>query len=462
VQKLIAKYATAAHLALLAVAPLFLFAFLDDEQVAISLLWLSLPAAAWSILQPSVRSGESLSVARRRVFRGFCTDPLFWAFLLLVLVTGVRALNGGITLVYDVETAKWNLSPSRFPFLPCCMTGSGFLPFAALVAGAVLVQGCRHSLGRSARMSFLLMTSSLAGLAAILALFVGHPGDRIVQEFPICSITECFPVGAAFYLHLLGGTVALVAAFEKKWRSVLPFFILAIGGTAAAGFVFSPALVSLVFIVAEILILVYVLVYSLHTFLMSEEFKLLIVLVISLAMGVFLAIAFEPSVAAEHLAAFMNWDFLPDSFVAVRDILSGVAVRSWLSNLWIGTGLGSFPLVFRFMATSTDWQSVRMSAQAVPNGWLLLLTERGIVGVLIVGLPVGFLLYTYTRRLFGWAPSRTYCHPMCCLAPLVLIALAVAGIYSCLILRADVIIMTLAILAVSANSFLCTKRADNG
>jgi len=342
------------------------------------------------------------------------------------------------------------------------VTGAGFLPFATLVAGTVLMQGCRHSLGRSARMAFLFVTVTLAGLAAGIVLLAGHGGNEVVRKAMSCPATASFFVGTAFYLHLLGGIVALTAAFEHRWRFVIPVFLFSIGGTTAAGFLLSSVFVSFVFIVAEVLLLVYVFVYSVNVLPKEGKFKLLVVLLISVSLGALLMMALEPSVTTERLEAIGVWSLLPDSMVAVRNVLSDVALRSWFSNLWLGTGLGSFPLAFRFEASPADWQVVRAGAQAVPNGWLLLLAERGIVGVLIVGLPVGFLAYIYVRRLFGWVFTRTYCHPACCLGPLVLAALAVSGVYSCSFLRADVIIMALAALSVSANSFPRTKRKSNG
>jgi len=462
VQKLIAKYGTAAHLALLAVAPLFLFPFCDDAQTATVLLWLSAPVFFWTILEPSVRSGEALHNARRRVFRAMLADPLFWASLLLVLMTGVRALNGGIALVYDAEAAVWKLSPAALPLLPGCVDGTGRLPFAAMVAGAILIQGCRHSLGRSARMVFLLVSSSLAGLAAVLALFAAATGNATAQAAISYSAAGSFYVGMAFYLHFLCGTVALLAAFERKWNLTMPLFALSVGGTAAGGFLFSPPLFSLVFVAAEVMLFAYVFFYAIKSLVASGEFKLLVIFGISLTLGGLLVMALAPSATMARVEAIKTMDFLPESFVTLRTTLSGVALRSWLANLWLGTGLGSFSLAFRFSATPADWQIVRAGAQSVPNGWLFILTERGIVGALIVCLPVGFLLFTYVRRLIGWVTTRTFCHPACCLAPIVLAAVGVAGAYGCAMLRADVTVFGLALLAVSANSFPRIKRKDHG
>ncbi len=74
VQLLIAKYGLAAHLAFLAVVPVLLFPFCNAWTVATVLLWLSLIAAIWALLEPSLRGGERMSEARRRVAKGMWRD----------------------------------------------------------------------------------------------------------------------------------------------------------------------------------------------------------------------------------------------------------------------------------------------------------------------------------------------------------------------------------------------------
>ena len=89
-QKAISKYGLAAHLALLAVAPLFLFPFCGAVWTARVLLWLSFLAFVWTLVEPSRRQGEMLHDARFRVFLSVFRDPLFWFSLFLSLVAFVR------------------------------------------------------------------------------------------------------------------------------------------------------------------------------------------------------------------------------------------------------------------------------------------------------------------------------------------------------------------------------------
>ena len=462
-QKLIAKYGVAAHLAILAVAPLFLFPFYGEGTIATVLLWLAVPAQTWLLMEPSLRSGERLHDARRRVAWGLLTDPLLWVGLVLVVFTGIRALNTGIALAYDAETAKWVVNDARFPFFPGSVGSAGYLPFAGMVAMTVLLEGCRHSLGRSARMAFLLLVSTLSGLAALIAIFLAAQGNAAVLHLMKPSQTGYSFVGAVFALDFLASLAALVAAFERKWRLDMPLFPLAIGCTAAGAFAFAPAYVSCVFAIAGILLLVYAFFYSSRALPSSGEFKMLVVCGISLTLGGLAAVACLPEdVLADRLAAYRSFEFFGERFLSLREILTSVALKTWKSHIWIGTGVGSFPLDFRFGATAAGWAHVPGGVAMASNGWWQLLVERGVVGALALALPFGFLLVSYFVKMARGFGSHALPHPAGWLAPLGLAALCVTGTYDCSFLRPDVLMCAAALAAVSAQAFSKKKREDNG
>lgn len=75
-QTLITKYGLAAHLALLTVAPLFLFPFCGEGTITVVMLWLSGLAFIWILMEPSVLAGEVLHDARNRVSANMFRDPL--------------------------------------------------------------------------------------------------------------------------------------------------------------------------------------------------------------------------------------------------------------------------------------------------------------------------------------------------------------------------------------------------
>lgn len=458
-QKLIAKYGLAAHLAILAVAPLFLFPFCATGTVAWVLVWLALPTALWTVLEPSSRGREHLHDARWRVAKAIFRDPLFWASLVLLVFTGLRAINSGISLGYDAEASVWRVSSPVFPILPGVVGSAGDLSFAVALACVVLLQACRHSLGRSARMAFLLLASFLSGLAAIIALVALHGGVAgALALLPSDGGTARSFIALAFGLHLIGGLVALIAIAEHRWRFSFFLLPLAIGGNAAGLFAFAPPYLSAAFAVAGILTLAYALVFSFQTHSSSDGFKLLMIGGIALTIGGLLDTAILPkAVMDERLASFMNLEFFPERFWEIRGVLSAVAAKSWFSHIWIGTGIDSFPLDFRFAAQDADWVALPRGATAVANGWWLLLAERGLVGTVFFILPFAFLLFTYGRRLVEGVRARALPHPICLIAPLTLVLFVATGFVDCSPLRAEALMTMCAYLAVSAAAFSRVK-----
>ena len=460
-QKLIAKYGLAAHLALLAAAPLLLFPFCAPVSISVVILWLSLLAGLWTVLEPSTRSGEHLRDARRRVLSAIVRDPLFWCLLLLIVFVGFRALNTGIAIRYDAEKASWYVSEALFPLFPAVVGDAGILLFAVAVSFLVILQACRHSLGRSARMAFLLLASSLSGLAAVIALlaaYKGHAGSLSLLK-SVGSPSSPF-VGFAFGLYLLGGLVSLVAIFEHHWHAAFALLILSVGGNGAGLFAFAPAHLSAALLVMMLVALAYALAYSAVQGSVSIGVKVLVLFGTALVAGCLMAAALLPrSILAGCLEPFCEFNLIPARFWEGRSILSAVASESWSTHPWIGTGIGSFSLDFRFGASDAGWELFPGGAALPFNGWWLLLSERGIIGAVVFALPLGFLLFTYFRRLVGWAKDVCLPHPACLMAPIAFLAFVLIGFFDCSPLRAEAYVALGSMLAVSAAAFP-TKKKD--
>lgn len=447
VQKLIAKYGLAVHLALLAAVPVALLPFLTASTVATVLLWFSLVAAIWTVLEPSIRGGERLSEARRRVARGIWFDPLFWLLVVIVAFSGFRALNTGIALGYDAESTVWRVLDPTFPILPAAIGGSGYLPFATAVAFLVLLQACRHSLGRSARQLFLLLLSALAGLAAVIDLFFVHEGV----------------FGFVFGLSLVGGVISLVSVLERNWNLALLPAALAISGSVAGVLAFTPPYVATGLAGVGLLTLVYILVYAGKAFRSVGVFRIVLVGLVAFALGGLLdAVLLPKDVFDERVATYLGLKIVPERFMEIRGALSSIAFKSWISHLWIGTGLSSFPLDFRVNARAADWLLFPRGATTIANGWWLLLAERGLVGSVLFVLPFVFLLVTYVRRLVGGVAEWGFPHPMYLLAPIGLALFVADGFFDCSQLRSEVLLATGSLMAVSAASFPRLKRGKHG
>ena len=446
-QRFIAKYGLAVHLALLAAVPVVLFPFSTASTVATVLLWFSLPAMLWTVLEPSMRGGERLSDARRRVARGIARDPIFWLLLVIVVFSGCRALNTGIALGYDAEAAVWRVQDPTFPILPGVLGGAGYLPFATAVAFLVLMLACRHSLGRSARQLFLLLLSALTGLAAIIDLFFVREGN----------------FGFVFGLSLVGGAISLASVLERDWNLALLPAALAIGGSVAGVLVFTPPYVVTVLVAVGLLTLVYVLVYSGKGFQSVGLFRIVLVGLSAFVLGgLLVAVALPKAAFAEQLAVYLDLKIIPERFMEIRGVLSSIAFKSWISHLWIGTGLSSFPLDFRVNAQAADWLLFPRGATTIANGWWLILAERGLVGSVLFVLPFVFLLVTYVRRLVGGVAEWGFPHPMYLIAPIVLSLFVADGFFDCSQLRSEVLLMTGSFAAVSAASFPRMKGGEHG
>ena len=101
--RLITRYGLATHLALLASLPFVLFPLLSASKLAEVIFCLSGIAFLWLLVEPSMRAGEHLSVARRRVFGSLVRDVAFWFVLCALAVSFVRYLNSGVATDYVVQ-----------------------------------------------------------------------------------------------------------------------------------------------------------------------------------------------------------------------------------------------------------------------------------------------------------------------------------------------------------------------
>jgi len=406
---------------------------------------------------------EHLHTARRRVREALCRDPLFWLLLAVTALAGIRALNDGIALAYDAETAAWKMQSAALSLLPGCVKNAGDLPFAAVVAVLVLVMAGRHALGKSARTAFLFLASFLAGIAGIVLLMTLGCGGGDEQSILLSLGRNPFPMGLAFGLYFWAGSVSLVSAFERRWYRMVPCFLVALGGTSAALFALAPALTTALVLVFELLLLAYGFTYACIKLKGSGNFRLLAVIGIALTLGGLLVPVFLPDQAlADRLVPFLTGKFVTDVFGECRRTMDAVSIKMWLSNLWLGTGLGSFPDAFRFSVEEADWQTLPKTVTSASCGWLLLLSERGLAGVLMFFLPFAFLFGWYLFRVIRWVPVRVLPEPSCWLGLAVSLLGASMGIFDCSVLRTDVMMAMGALLAVSAASLPQKRDTDNG
>ncbi|MBO4708858.1 MAG: O-antigen ligase family protein [Kiritimatiellae bacterium] len=474
-QKAISKYGLAAHLALLAVAPLFLFPFCGEAWTARTVIWLSLLSAAWTVLEPSRRMDEALHDARFRVASSIALDPLFWFSLVLVLVAGLRWLNGGIGMAYDAEKSVWSLSDAKFPFLPGGVEGSGYLPFASVVGVTVLMQAGRHALGKSARVCVLFVAAFLAGIAAVVAGIACVFGNPVALRYVACGTVDATYPGTAFGLCFMGSMVAIAGAFERKWNRAMPLLAVAVGGSAIGLYLFAPDIVILVYAACAVAVVAYSLLYA-HSRMggLVVPKCLAFLLVASIPPILFVMGVVPEGIKAQKLAYFFGEEgstLLPDGFSALRTALTEIAEKVWKENPWLGTGFGTFGLDIRFNAKEADWAVFASDQAGALNGWMQMLAERGIAGLSFFVAPLLFLVWTYVFRAFHafsdvLSKSRhglgsLIFHPICVLGPLAVAAVAACGFYDHSFWRSETMMLVAIMFAMSSSAFPAPKKADD-
>ena len=411
-------------------------------------------------MEPSRVGGEMLHDARRRVSREVVGDPVFWFSLVLVAYVSVRFANGGVAMSYDAENAVWSITQPVLPILPGSVSGAGLPEFSSAVAILVVLQGCRHALGKSARMAFLLVSSALAGLGATVMTVrfsLGFPDEMALVA---CDLSNPRFFGSAMGVYWLAGVVSLLGAYERKWLRVMPLTILSIGGTMAGIFLFAPPMVQAVYAAVGLAVLVYSFFYARKRIPASGEFKFLVTFSLSMVLGgvLVLSVLPEPMVAA-RLAPFKTGAFFQEDFLALREALSDVALRVWKTHPWLGAGLGSFPLELRFAATESDWAIVSPGQLAPLNGCFHMLVERGIVGAVFVVSLLGFLLWTFGRRMIRGV-TLSFPHPACWIGPAALVAAAAEAAVDVSYTVPGFVLAVSAMLSLSASSF--PKEERNG
>lgn len=451
-QKIITKYGLAAHLAILAVAPLFL------SETAI--LWVAALVAVAVIMEPSRIGQEMLHDARHRVARSLVRDPLFWVGIILTVLATVRALNSGISLVYDAEVAKWSLSSPGMGILPGSVAGTGGWHFATACAGFLVVaMGCRHALGRSARGAFALIAPFLAAIVALVRLVLSYGNAKSLSDMMSCPCTNPVYDGCAYGLFFLLSIAAMADVFERRWWRSLPMAAVGILGTAVGLFFFSPIIVSLAHAAAAVVMLLYVFVYLRIKVSKTADFRCLVVCGLALVFAAMAVMTIAPNEFLEaKLEPLLSGQLLSQEFLSVRETLSRISFDIWREHPWLGTGLGSFPIDLGLHARAEDWKLIPAVQTAPLNGYWLLLAERGVIGAFLLAVPLALLLVTYVRNLI--AGIRSLPGPLALAFPLLLAVGCAEMMIDCSILLPKVLVPLLAAAAVSAQAFVKEKRRN--
>ena len=401
IQKVITKYGLAFHLAMLAALPSALAPLVSSSELGRVVLWLSFIGVLWIFIEPSIRKGEHLSVARMRVFAGIVRDPVAWFFLVMIFFAGVRWLNSGLGLVYDIEKVSWSVSEPAWSVFPSSVEDEGFLPFTVVAACAVVVLGLRHAVGLSARVSFGMtgaFVSGAGGVAvSVLACIGMNPfasdavaGFGVVRE-PL--------FGALYGIWLFVALGAGAHAEQKGWSHARIVHCLTVGGNIAGLVFFAPPLVASSYLALAAIYALYCWIWVGRAGSKGAVAKNLVFTLLGVVGMVLAFLMFAPAEIKDSKLAGLDPSVAWKNEVHEADVaLSGMAKRMWLKSPWSGVGLGAFRLQAPFVAQSEDWEVVPPNPARAINGYWNLLSERGSVICALVAVGIGLLIWSWVAR----------------------------------------------------------------
>lgn len=410
-------------------------------------------------MEPSRHPDELLHDARVRVRKEILSDPCSWLMAVVVLITGLQWINGGVANVYDAENFRWYLSKPMMELLPGSVDGCGALRFAMSLATLVVIAGCRHALGRSARIAYLFSGVVFSAIAALVALIFYYMESPTISAEVCKNLREAPIVGLGFGFLSLGGIVAIAAMFDLKWTKWLFAGGIALGFSLSGLVFLAPVQEQFVFAIA-IIVLLFVCglqIILTHGSLVVGKFFAPIALAALVVAILILSIAPMEKISAEWLALFGGNAF-PEGYSEARKALANVAIDAWKQNPWNGSGTGSFEMDIRFLGGNGIWSIVDSNQKIGYNSYLHIIAEEGIVGAFFFIGIVLILLATYILKIVKCSFLRTF-FPLAIVGPLALaVGLSIMA-YDVSMLRVENLIVMLSLFALSANAFVRKREA---
>ncbi|MGN0847571.1 MAG: hypothetical protein ACI4RA_09340 [Kiritimatiellia bacterium] len=463
-QKFFSKYGLGTHLALLAAVPLALTPFLDATRLASVVFWLSAFGLVWLLTEPSIRAGEHLSLARRRVRMAIIRDPFFWFLFVVLIYALIRLYNSGIELKYDPEQTAWLVGEPRLGGGPSSVDGAGILPFAVATAIFVVAMGIRHGIGLMARAEFGVAGALFSGIGGLAAAGCACGALEPFVGWLRAGFSDAPFWASSFGVWLILGIVCGAQAEARKWGVArLPYVIGLVGNGAALVF-FAPPLVALAWFVLGIFVLIFSLVYLSRASTKGAVARNFFLALFGLALPIFLLMTFVPEAGISiKIAGLDTAQAFPEVYQQATEALSRISRQIWMTHPWFGVGAGAYGLHVPFLAEKADWALIPAQPKFALNGYWTLLAERGIVGCALPVVALGILLATYVLRLTGaffYLRRRDDADifpfavpPVAWCAPFVLLLLAVEALASPIFQTDTLFLTVLSVLSLSAAAF---------
>ena len=468
----VSKYGLATHLAFAAALPAALTQFVSVTALSVAILWVSLLACIWMLMEPSVFSGETISAARSRVLRGVLRDPFAWILWVSCLFALIRWLNSGVRLAFDAENSVWQIKEPAVSFLPASTGNSALLPLALMVAAAVVVIGVRHALGKNARIWFGVFSGAISAVGAFAAVVCAGLEMEPFKALAFSEFGSRFFIGSMFALFLPITVACGVEAEECGMTKARLVFAWAVGGNAVGAFVFLPGILGFGYLAASALVALMALFRLKKRAGAAACARAASMVAFGVVIAVFSAVL--PPYAKIQESKLEGLDVekaFPAALADRNSVLHGISKSMWLEYPWSGVGVGAFRLHAPFFASKEDWSVLPPEPKDGSNGYFTLIAERGICGALMWLIGIGFLLQFWISRLVGsiaWHKSQDdarawfFCVPtVVWTGPLVLVLFAVDAWFSSGFPLTPLSACLIAAMSLSAASFPRVKRSKN-
>lgn len=397
VRLLLTKYWVLAHLLVTAGT----LCFVPRLSVGLG-LWLASSLLLMVLCLPPVLKGESFWMARVRVGQALRKDVVAWAGLLGVLYVGLQLFNGPRVLAYASELRRWVFSPPPMPFFPSSIErGAGETFLVGLLGALACALAVRCALPRKQRLFALIGLGLLTGLVAVGGVgvacvtgetpsFAWFGGGYDVSVLWLLMLCVCFGVAGEAFLEGRVGTfvVALAAACVNELG------LFAAGHAALLG--------------VSVPVVVIWLAFSVFAVRASGRFPRLLWHCAMLLPPLFVAgigLALVPGAEAVRAGlGTSEWSRAMETFASQWSFRAGLSLQVLGMNPMLGVGPEGFGEMARFyLKGRLDWSLWKTGGTALPCDFLRLLTERGMVGGLLLLLPGAAML---GRCLMRWVEFR--------------------------------------------------------
>lgn len=401
-QKVLTKYWLVVHVGLL-----LWFPWNSLLQTGISgfsaLFWLSLAAFEVALLLPSVRRGETLVDARRRVVRNVLRDPFFYLGLSFLLFMVVQSLNGGCTLIYLDDADVWQFTPPVVSWAPFSIEPqSAWAQLSIMLASFTCCLCLRHAMSRTGKRYLLKGAVILSGfVAVVLSVQVLRAGLGYANVGPgHLWLKGGRAEGAFFGFWMLLGFGVFVEELACGVRGTWLVLILGVFGNALGMLVFSEAFFALACVILTAPLFVYLFLYV-NSFVPKhvqlQYFLASVVLAACLA-GVLVYISPQNPVS-EKIKMMGDLNSYVHGLKETKNVRSAAAIKIWQDHPWGGVGADGFRHFVGSVVGDKEWKLIKQNQAHVYNDSLQFLCEYGLLGFGLLLSSVVMLLASVLYRV---------------------------------------------------------------